>query len=151
MDLFPDAGVVQEVLARLGTARVSDLPYLAIRWREPRDQPVPFFFGLVSDLTEDEIDEFLGATGETSLEAPLVEEVDVRDDAPQGARIRRSTTYSTDADDGTVIVGLRYVVTGLVAWQTVLAHTALPSPAQALEAVPDLDDLVRTFTVELRS
>ncbi len=137
---------VTQVLESFGRDDDHPLTERMLRWRALDDRPFPVWFGMVAreGWSEDDVEAYLHAADLAVVERALVDDVD---DVPDGRRVRRSLSYSLD--DDALVVSLRYVVESPTSPRVLaLLHTASEHPNHVIEALPDVDALVRTLHAE---
>lgn len=136
-------GHVQDVLASTARRHPSPLPWFVLRWTAIDEVPLVVFFGLAELADgEDLVAAWLGAEDAPTVESPIVEPVE----APEGMTLQRSLAFSVDGE-GQVVAGLRYVVETGRTDCVVLAHAASDVPREVMQAMPDVEALLRTVRI----
>lgn len=134
------ADYLTAMLGRIGHQSTDDeaLPYQLIRWLTLHEVPDVVSFGLVErDGQQSLIEDFLtGGNQPNVVEEPVVDEVDGSD-----GRIRRALTY---ADDGVLMIALRYVVDTGEPDAVVLVETAGRDLNTIVGLIDPLDDFARS-------
>lgn len=138
----PAIGAIEHTLTTV--AQFEDmLSYVIVYWPDPATRPLPIYFGMeVRDDPSDAAD-WLAGIDLTTVEKPVVDDVDVDRD---GVTLRRSLPYSTN-DDGQVLVSARYVVDTSHPDLIVLAHTAAYQAADVIEVQHELVAMLSTARI----
>jgi hypothetical protein len=140
-DQARERDVVEAVLGGTARQHPSPLPLFAVRWPELLQVPLVLFFGLV-EKDQDTGEAWLAHADGTSVEAPLVEDVE----AVEPLRIRRSFAYGTD-ELGALVASVRYLVDAGRTDAWVLAHAGSDQPAHLTLAREDVETLLRSVRV----
>jgi hypothetical protein len=139
--------VVTEILTRIGTYQ-DLLAYFVLHWPSPLEPPLPLYLGLHERVDRETIDAWLGGADLSTVEQPLVDSVPVD---REGVSLLRSLPYS-NGEDGSVVIGARYVVDVGHDDMIVLARTAsfaAKSLIAAQSAVVELLSSVRVVDLDV--